>query len=97
MRITYRNRKNKDYWNTRWNQIPADEPMSNISAYPLKYSEMIIKNNHENILEAGCGNGRILRYYHNKGHKIIGFDFIDIAIKKLKDIDSTLKVYEFRH
>lgn len=92
MRITYRNRKNKDYWNTRWNQIPADEPMSNISAYPLKYSEMIIKNNHENILEAGCGNGRILRYYHNKGHKIIGFDFIDIAIKKLKDIDSTLKV-----
>ena len=34
MRKTYRNRKNKDYWNSRWNDIPADKPMTNTSAYP---------------------------------------------------------------
>ena len=92
MRITYRNINNKDYWNSRWENIPADEPMANLDAYPLKYSEMIIKTNDDTILEAGCGNGRILRYYHNKGYEIIGFDFIEVAINKLKKIDPTLRV-----
>ena len=44
------------------------------------------------ILEAGCGAGRILRYYHERGYDIVGIDFIDIAVSKLKDIDPTLKV-----
>ena len=87
MRITYRNTKNKDYWNNRWGDIPVDEPMDNIDTYPLKFSEMCIKNNDEQILEAGCGNGSILRYYHNRGYKITGFDFIEVAIDKLKKID----------
>ena len=32
---------------------------------------MLIKNGDGSILEAGCGNGRILRYYHNQGCDII--------------------------
>ncbi len=43
------------------------------------------------ILEAGCGAGRILRYYHDRGYDIIGIDFIDVAISKLKEIDPTLQ------
>ena len=92
MRITYRNINNKDYWNKRWEDIPADEPMINTNAYPLKYSEMVIKNNDGQILEAGCGNGRILRYYHDRGYEIIGIDFIEVAIDKLKKTDPTLRV-----
>ena len=90
MRITYRSTKNKNYWNNRWENIPADEPMDNLDAYPLKYSEMCIKNNDGKILEAGCGNGRILRYYHNRGYNITGFDFIKVAIEKLKQTDPTI-------
>ena len=41
---------------------------------------MVIKNNEVKILEAGCDNGRILRYYHSQGYKIIGFYFIEDAI-----------------
>ncbi len=92
MRITYRNINNKDYWNNRWEDIPADEPMINTDVYPLKYSEMLLKNNDGQILEAGCGNGRILRYYHNLGYDIVGFDFIKVAIDKLKITDPTLQV-----
>ena len=91
MRITYRKTDNKNYWSKRWADIPADKPMENSNVYPLKYSEMIVKNDGR-ILEAGCGNGRILRYYHNKEYEIMGFDFIKVAIKKLKEIDSTLNV-----
>ena len=65
--------------------------MENLNAYPLKYSEMLIKKKGK-ILEAGCGAGRLLRFYHDKGHDIIGIDFIDGAIEKLKKIDSSLQV-----
>jgi SAM-dependent methyltransferase len=91
MRITYRDVNNKDYWTKRWDDIPADVPMENTGVYPLKYAQMTVKNNDGKILEAGCGAGRVLRYYHDRGYDILGFDFIDGAISKLKDIDPTLQ------
>jgi len=92
MRITYRTRGAKEYWTARWEDIPADMPMKNLDVYPLKYAEMIVKNPAAKILEAGCGAGRILRYYHLKGYDIVGIDYVDVAIKKLEEIDATLKV-----
>ncbi len=92
MRITYREKNNKEYWNDRWKNIPTDIPMGNTDVYPLKYSEILIKDKDGPILEAGCGNGRVLRFYNNKGFKITGFDFIEVAIEKLKKTDSTLNV-----
>lgn len=92
MRITYRKRGVKAYWTARWEEIAADVPMKNLNVYPLRYAEMIIENPQGKILEAGCGAGRILRYYHEKGHDIVGIDYIEIAVRKLKEIDSSLKV-----
>jgi ubiquinone/menaquinone biosynthesis C-methylase UbiE len=92
MRITYRNHSVKDYWTSHWDDIPADQPMENSQVYPLKYAEQTVKDRQGKILEAGCGAGRLLRYYHNQDVDIIGMDFIEVAIEKLKQIDSTLKV-----
>ena len=92
MRITYRRANNKDYWTKRWDDIPADVPMENASAYPLKYAQLTVKDKDGRILEAGCGAGRILRYYHQRGYNIVGIDFIDIAVRKLKEIDPSLQV-----
>jgi len=92
MRITYRSKNIKEYWENRWSEIPSDEAMSNLSAYPLKYAQMIVKNKKQTILEAGCGAGRILRFYHQKGYKIFGIDYIKVAIDKLKKTDDTLNV-----
>ena len=77
MRKTYRRSNNKDYWTKRWSDIPADLAMRNNSKYPLKYAELMVKNNRGKILEAGCGAGRILRYYHNLKYEIIGIDNLD--------------------
>ena len=92
MRVTYRNHNVKDYWTSRWDDIPADQPMENNQVYPLKYSEQTVIDRQGKILEAGCGAGRILRYYHNQKLDIVGMDFIEVAIEKLKKIDTTLKV-----
>jgi len=92
MRKTYRILGNEDYWEKRWGDIPADLPMKNHRVYPLKYAEMTIKDSQDVILEAGCGAGRILRYYHDKKYNIVGIDFIKVAIEKLKAIDNNLNV-----
>jgi hypothetical protein len=65
--------------------------MENLGVYPLKYAQMTVKDKTGKILEAGCGAGRILRYYHDHGCDTIGFYFINVAISKLKEIDPTLK------
>ena len=93
MRITYRSIGNKDYWSKRWKDVSVDSPMENANAYPLKYAEMTIQDKSGKILEAGCGAGRVLRYYHERGYMIKGMDFIDIAISKLKASDPTLDVH----
>ena len=93
MRITYRNKENKNYWEERWSNIETDTVMQNESIYPLKYALKMISKNDGRILEAGCGAGRILKYFHNKQHDIIGIDFIANAIKKLKTDDTDLKVF----
>lgn len=92
MRITYRKSGNKEYWSKRWEDISADMPMENSNVYPLKYAMETVTSKDGAILEAGCGAGRILRYYKDRGYDIIGIDFIDCAVEKLKKIDSQLKV-----
>ncbi|WP_029143477.1 class I SAM-dependent methyltransferase [Methyloversatilis discipulorum] len=92
MRVTYRHANNKEYWTRRWGDIPADVPMQNRTVYPLKYAEQTVTANDGAILEAGCGAGRILRYYHESGYDITGIDFIDVAVEKLRAVDPTLKV-----
>ena len=91
MRKTFRKQNNKDYWDKRWSDIPADNPMTNTQVYPLKYALKTIKDEEGKILEAGTGAGRVQRYYHDRGMDILGFDFIEVAIEKLKAIDPTLK------
>jgi len=66
--------------------------MGNTKVYPLKYAEMTVRDKAGKILEAGCGAGRLLRYYHERGYDIVGMDYIAVAIDKLKQIDPTLRV-----
>jgi len=92
MRTTFRTQGVKDYWTDRWVDIPVDSAMTNSEVYPLKYALKTVTANDGPILEAGCGAGRILRYYHERGYDITGFDFIEVAIDKLHEVDPTLQV-----
>ena len=91
MRITRRCDDNRIYWEKRWQKLAADEPCANRDVYPLKYAQMVVRPG-DRILEAGCGLGRVLRYYHSNGYDIHGFDFIEGAVKTLKAADPDLKV-----
>ena len=86
MRKTFRAENNRDYWANRWDKIDADEVMQNSNTYPLKYAIEALKfnNNNQKILEAGCGAGRILNYLHQKNLDVVGIEFIQNAVNKIK-------------
>lgn len=92
MRITYRSEDNLAYWTKRWDSIPADSASVEIDRYPAKYALRTIGDNRGKILEAGCGAGRVLRYFHDRGYDIYGFDFVETAVGKLISEDPSLKV-----
>ena len=92
MRITYRSRDSKEYWAARWESIPADAVMENEDVYPLKHARKAIGDSLGPVLEAGCGAGRVLRYFHAQGKDIVGFDYIAVAVEKLRAADPSLRV-----
>jgi SAM-dependent methyltransferase len=92
MRKTFREKKSADYWISRWNQIPVDEPAEGLDRYPLLYANLVVRDHDGEVLELGCGAGRILRYYHAKGTRIVGVDNVAPVITKLQACDPQLRV-----
>jgi len=43
------------------------------------------KNADIRIIDAGCGMGRLLRYYHGKGYNIVGVELLKDIVKKVCD------------
>lgn len=85
MRITYRaHGGSQAYWNKRWQSIDVDRGDYNPEKYPGRYAEEVISRVDGRLLEAGCGNGRVLINLHNRGYNISGFDFISAAVEKIK-------------
>jgi len=95
MRETYRSEDNKTYWTKRWDNIETDEMMENKEKYPLKYTLDAIsyQNKDQKILEAGCGAGRILSYLYNNNYSVVGIEFIENAVKKIKLKNPNHEVY----
>lgn len=92
MRVTYRNRGNYEYWRDRWDSVSLDGDDGNVEVYPLKYALRVADLAPKGtLLDAGCGAGRVMRYFHARGHDVHGFDFIPEVVDKLKSADPSLK------
>jgi SAM-dependent methyltransferase len=87
MRISYRNHGgSQDYWQSRWDGIAVDSGAINLDRYPGLFCERIIMGPRPEgpVLEAGCGAGRVLRHYHQRGVRIIGLDFIASVLAAIR-------------
>lgn len=92
MRKTYRDRQSTDYWNARWEEIPADSPAKCHDRYPLLYANKVVGPHCGTVLELGCGPGRLLRYYSMQGINIIGVDNVATVLSKLRASDQSLRL-----
>jgi SAM-dependent methyltransferase len=92
MRKTFREQRSPEYWSSRWDSIPVDAPAQGHDRYPLLYADMVVGNPPGEVLELGCGAGRLVRHYHQKGLQIIGVDNVAAAVRKLQECDPSLQV-----
>ncbi len=93
MRISYRNHGGAlDYWQRRWDGVEVDSGAINLDRYPGLYAERVVQAPRPDgpILEAGCGAGRVLRYYHEQGTQIIGLDFISTVLAAIRREDPAI-------
>ncbi|MEE9250005.1 MAG: methyltransferase domain-containing protein [Alphaproteobacteria bacterium] len=69
--------------------MEADTGALNLDHYPGKYAEETFRRLSVPgpILEAGCGAGRVVRYYHSQGRDIVGMDFIALAVQTIHHAD----------
>lgn len=83
MRKVLRNTDPLSYWNKRWKDFDSDDSsFLNMEIYPIKYVDRIM-DKEKTTLDVGCGLGRIVKHYHNKGYNISGCDYSEVAIQKL--------------
>ena len=93
MRISYRAHGGAlDYWQRRWDGVAVDSGNINPRRYPGLYAERTINAKRPDgpVLEAGCGAGRVLRHYHERGTAIVGLDFIASVLASIKGEDPTI-------
>ena len=94
MKKIYRYEFVDDYWEKRWGNSEVDsDKFVNMNIYPIKYAEMVVGNSN-NILEAGCGNGRVLFHYKRQGKDIKGIDYSINAINNIKEKDPDLDIIQ---
>lgn len=92
MRKVLRNKDALAYWNNRWNSFSTDaEEFYNPEIYPIKYIDKIMEKCSK-TLDVGCGMGRVVKHYHNKGFNISGCDYSQIAIQKLNKYSPQLNI-----
>jgi len=93
MRKSLRARRADQYWIDRWTATSVDAPAAGVDRYPLIYANKAVDTGPAGeLLELGCGPGRLLRYYHSEGIPIVGVDNVSIAISKLREADPSLNV-----
>lgn len=94
MRKIFRDKINSDYWEDRWANSGVDEDgFKNKDIYPIKYSELAIKEGGK-ILEAGCGAGRVYFHYKKEGFDIKGIEYSKNAVENILKKDSSAEVIE---
>lgn len=92
MRKVLRNHDTLTYWNKRWGAYESDaDTFTNMGIYPIKYVDRVMKKGLK-TLEAGCGLGRVVKHYHNRGFDIEGFDYSEVAVKKLNAATPQYKI-----
>ena len=92
MRKTFREQRSPEYWASRWDSIPVDAPAQGHDRYPLLFANLVVGSPPGEVLELGCGAGRLVRYYHQSGVKITGVDNVEAAVRKLQACDPSLNV-----
>ncbi len=87
--------QDKNSWSNHWKNETVEK---NAFYGDRDYLSYFLKKHFpkppQKILEGGCGIGQYVIAYQKLGYDIVGVDFSEVLINKLKAFDKTLPVYE---
>lgn len=89
----YAERNVQEQWNEIWKIDNLKRNMEKLTYpeyWPI-FEKYITKS--KRILEAGCGLGKWMNYFHTRGYNITGIDYSDFAVNELKKYNSKFKVF----
>lgn len=93
MKRVYRYEANTDYWDRRWRQAGEDAPQfEDLTIYPIRYAELVMKTNPGRALEIGCGLGRVIKHYANQGREIVGIERSAVAVERTDQTDPNINI-----
>lgn len=75
----------KKYWDNIWSRCGLDPETVETSTYPLYPTVNYISEKSGLILECGCGTGRVVNFFRNKGFDIVGMDYSEVALRTIKN------------
>ena len=88
-------KETKQAWDENWQPHEVDKLME-IFEYPRvkKQLELYYKYlpKDKKILEGGCGLGPYLLHLHKKGYDIVGIDYNEAPLKKIKEFDPSVNL-----
>lgn len=81
----------KDAWGMEWKDVSVSEKVAAVDLYP-EIQEAFRKylTGESPILEAGCGLGGWVNYLAKKKFPVVGLDYLEPVIRKVRDNDNSL-------
>ena len=88
-------KETKQAWDENW-QGHEVEKLMEIFEYPRVKKQLDLYYKYlpkdKKILEGGCGLGPYLLYLYKKGYDIVGIDYNEAPVKKIKEFDGSVNV-----
>jgi SAM-dependent methyltransferase len=81
-------------YDSQWKISYLESEIANCPDYDLFHILQKYVTRDKKILDAGCGLGRWVFYYHRLGYNIIGIDWSQKTVDMLKAYDSNVKIFQ---
>ena len=89
---------NKNYvmekYDSQWKISFLESEIANCPHYDIFHIIQKYVTKDKKVLEAGCGLGRWVFYFHRLGYNIVGIDWSQKTVDMLKAYDSNVKIFQ---
>ena len=87
----------KEHWENLWESLDLENEIKTNDFNDMQevfslYRNYLPQKGEGKIIEAGCGLGAKLLYWHNLGYDITGIDYVSQSLQKLVKYESSVKV-----
>lgn len=94
MKKVMRYEDNQEYWDRRWAGAQKDaDGFADLSIYPIKYAELVMKDPSQRSVEIGAGLGRVFKHYYYAGYDITGIERSETAVQQLQSEISDSRIF----